>query len=250
MVLHGAATAQPRAAAAKSYVLLHGSFQGGWCWNQVAANLRQRGHLVYRPTLTGVGERSHLLNKTVTLEVWRTDILNLLRYEELTDVILVGHSFGGLIISAVADRAKDRIRHLVYLDALMVGRGHSAFDERPAADVAGAIALANETSGGLSLPPPPPAVYGVTDPAAAERMSRLLTPQPLAVYLNKLELDNEVGNGLPATYIACTSPPLAAVAPSHNAARALGWPFKTISTSHEAMITAPDELAAMLAEIG
>jgi pimeloyl-ACP methyl ester carboxylesterase len=250
MMLHTPATAQPRPAAGKTYLLLHGAFHGGWCWKQVATSLRRLGHRVYRPTLTGAGERAHLLNDTVTLELWRTDILNVLRYEELSDVILVGHSFGGLTISMVADRAKDRIRHLVYLDALMVERGQSAFDERPGMEAASAAALAIETSGGLSLPPPSPTAFGVTDPAAVERVTRLLTPQPLAVYLNKLELDNPLGNGLPATYIACTNPPLAGVARSHDVARALGWPFKTISTGHDAMITAPDDLAAMLAEIG
>jgi pimeloyl-ACP methyl ester carboxylesterase len=250
MMLHTPATAQRRPAAAKTYVLLHGAFHGGWCWEQVAEKLRQSGHRVYRPTLTGAGERAHLLNDTVSLEVWRTDILNVLRYEELSGVILVGHSFGGLTISMVADRVKDRIRHLVYLDALMVERGQSAFDERPGIEAAAATALAIESSGGLSLPPPSPTAFGVTDPATVERMTRLLTPQPLAVYLNKLELDNELGNGLPTTYIACTNPPLAGVVPSHEVARALGWPVKTISTGHDAMITAPAELAAMLAEIG
>jgi pimeloyl-ACP methyl ester carboxylesterase len=247
---HAAAQAQPAKATGKTYVLIHGAFHGGWCWQQVAARLRAAGHVVYTPTLTGAGERSHLLSETVTLDTWTKDILNVIRYEELSDVILIGHSFGGLTVSAVADKAKDRLRHLVYLDALMVGRGHSTFDERAPEDVGKSIAVALQTSGGLTLPPPPPAAYGVTDPAAAARVARLLTPQPLAVYLGKLQLDNPVGNGLPATYIGCTDPPLAAVAASHTAAQAMGWTYLTIRSGHDAMIIAPDELAGMLAQIG
>jgi pimeloyl-ACP methyl ester carboxylesterase len=245
--LHGQAVAQTRP---KTYVLVHGAFHGGWCFQQVAACLRQVGHVVYTPTLTGAGERSHLLTETVTLDTWTKDILNVIHYEELSDVILVGHSFAGLTVSAVADKARDRLRHLVYLDALMVTSGHSVFDERAPEDVAKSVAAALATSGGLSLLPPPAAAYGVTDPVQAARVARLLTPQPLAVYLGKFRLDNPVGNGLPATYIACTNPPLAALAASHTAAQSLGWTYRTIATGHDAMIIAPDELAGMLAQIG
>jgi hypothetical protein len=124
------------------------------------------------------------------------------------------------------------------------------FDERAPEDVAKSMAAALQTSGGLSLPPPPPGAYGVTEPDAAARVARLLTPQPLAVYLGKLQLDNPVGNGVPATYMACTDPPLAALAASHVAAQSLGWTYRTIKSGHDAMVIAPNELAGMLAQIG
>src|SRR6266704_2926101 len=98
-----------------TYVLVHGGSHGGWCYQRVARLLRSAGHDVYAPTLTGVGERAHLLGPDVDLETHITDVVQLLRYEDLNDVILVGHSYGGMVITGVADRALDRVGHLVYL---------------------------------------------------------------------------------------------------------------------------------------
>src|SRR5262245_27195504 len=104
---------------AKTYVLVHGAWHGGWCWQAVARLLRAQGHQVTTPTQTGLGERRHLLRRGITLDVFVADIVNHIESEELKDVILVGHSFGGVSISGVADRIADRIRHLVYLDAVI-----------------------------------------------------------------------------------------------------------------------------------
>src|SRR5690349_12899671 len=102
----------------KTYVLVHGAWHGGWCWSKVAAILRGRGHAVVTPTQTGLGERSHLLSKSIDLDVFVADIANVIKYEELNEVVLVGHSFGGNAISGVADKMPQRIRRLVYLDAV------------------------------------------------------------------------------------------------------------------------------------
>ena len=100
-----------------TYVLVHGGGHGGWCYHPVARLLEARGHTVYAPTLTGLGERSHLLSPAIDLDVHIHDVVQLLHYEDLRDVILVGHSYGGMVITGIADRATDRIGQLVYLDA-------------------------------------------------------------------------------------------------------------------------------------
>ena len=117
---------------AKTFVLVHGAWHGGWCWRDVARSLRAAGHTVFTPTQTGLGERRHLLSDAVGLDVFALDVANVLEAEELTDVILVGHSFGGITITAVADRLPERLRHLVYLDAAVVHSGESDFAEYPA----------------------------------------------------------------------------------------------------------------------
>src|SRR5580700_2534506 len=99
-----------------TYVLVHGGGHGGWCWQRVVPLLRAAGHEVYTPTLTGLGERSHLLRPDIDLDTHIADVVGVLRYEDLTDVILVGHSYGGMVITGVADRALARIGQLVYLD--------------------------------------------------------------------------------------------------------------------------------------
>lgn len=115
----------------QTYILLHGAWHGGWCWRSVADTLRARGHRVFTPTQTGLGERKHLLTPDITLETFVQDLLNVLEMEELTQVILVGHSFGGLAISGAADRAPARIRNLVYLDSVILQDGQAVFGVLP-----------------------------------------------------------------------------------------------------------------------
>lgn len=233
----------------RTYVLIHGAFHGGWCWREVAAELRRRGHLVFTPTLTGTGERAHLLSKDVTLDLWVQDIANVLRFERLNDVVLVGHSFGGLTVCGVADRLKAQLQHLVFLDALLLEPGQSAFDARPAADAARATQLAQSTSNGLSVPPPPLAAFGLKDERLVADVTPLLTPHPLSAYTSKLNLQGPLGNGVPSTYIVCNDPVFAPLEPSRSLARRMGCTFRDIPTNHEAMLTMPRELATMLDEI-
>src|SRR5205809_2952479 len=108
-----------------SFVLIHGAWHGSWCWKRVRRLLQAQGHDVFTPTLTGVGERSHLLSRDVNLETHILDIVNLIRWEELSDIVLCGHSYGGCVISGVADRIPDRIRALVYLDAFVPENGEN-----------------------------------------------------------------------------------------------------------------------------
>ena len=110
----------------QTYVLVHGAYGGGWLWRDVAAGLRARGHGAWTPTLTGLGERAHLLSGQITVETHILDVVGLITAEELGDVILVGHSYGGMVVTGVVDRMPDRIRHVVYLDALVPEDGDTA----------------------------------------------------------------------------------------------------------------------------
>jgi pimeloyl-ACP methyl ester carboxylesterase len=242
----GAETASAQTTA-QTFVLVHGAWHGGWCWSRVADRLRSAGHRVFTPTQTGLGERKHLLSKDITLDTFTKDIANVIETEELSNLILVGHSFGGLAISGVADTMPERIRHLVYLDSLIVEGGKTPFDGLPPDVVAGRRKAAEETSGGLSLPTPPPAAFGVSDATDTDWVKRRLTPHPLGTYTSPLNIKGPVGNNLPRTYIHCTNPSYAALQASRDWVKAQqGWRWADIATGHDAMVMAPDELSKML----
>src|ERR687891_1282819 len=166
-----------------TYVLVHGGGHGGWCYRSVPRILRSAGHDVHAPTLTGLGDRSHLVTADIDLDVHITDVVNLLRYEDLRDVVLVGHSYGGMVITGVADRAAGRVGHLVYLDAATPVNGQSL------ADIAGPMMEAARSQArvadGVELvlfPGTEPLPhYGVTDPGDIARMAERLTPHPWKV---------------------------------------------------------------------
>lgn len=232
------------------FVLVHGAWHGGWCWRRVSERLTGAGYRVFAPTLTGLGDRAHLLSPAIGLETFVADLAAVLEAEELEDVVLVGHSFAGAVISGVADRMADRIRHLVYLDALLVGGGESPFDQVAPEVATARREAAFRSSGGLSLPAPAPESFGVTDPADIAWLSRRLTPHPLKSYEDRLMLRGALGAGLPATYVACADPPFATLSRSLARARAMpGWRVRELATGHDAMVTAPAETAALLREI-
>ena len=234
----------------QTFVLVHGAWHGGWCWSRVADRLRAAGHRVFTPTQTGLGERRHLLSKDVTLDTFIADIANVVEAEELNDIVLVGHSFGGNAISGVADRMPERIHHLVYLDSLIVEGGRAPFGNLSADVAASRRKAAEESSGGLSFPTPAPSAFGVLEPADAEWVRRRLTPHPLSTYTSKLNIKGPVGNNLPRTYIHCTNPSYAALQASRDWVKAqAGWHWAEIATGHDAMVSAPDELAGMLISI-
>lgn len=232
---------------AHTYVLVHGAWHGGWCWRDVANRLRAAGHQVHTPTLTGLGERSHLNSGAVTLDTFIQDIVNVLRWEDLHDVTLVGHSFAGLVISAVADRMPERLARLIYLDAFIMPPGTSVFETLPAGMVAKMERKAAEVGG---LPPPPPHALGLDDEGDARRVQSRLTPHPIGTYRETFSLRHPLGNGIPATYIRCTQPPFAAVEQAFDWARknTSGWRWRELASSHDAMISDPDAVADILME--
>jgi pimeloyl-ACP methyl ester carboxylesterase len=230
----------------KTFVLLHGAFHGGWCWERVAVPLRARGHRVTTPTQTGLGERRHLLSRAITLETFVDDLVNHLLFEDLTDAVLVGHSFGGNALSGAAERVPGRIAELVYLDAMVIEGGMSPFDSLPSDSVAERVRLAELSSGGLSIPPPPAAAFGVLDPADAAWLEARMTPHPLSTYRSALPITGQPGNGLPARYLSCTDPVYRPLEASRRRVASAGWPMEEIAAGHDAMITAPDALVEVL----
>jgi pimeloyl-ACP methyl ester carboxylesterase len=234
-----------------TYVLVHGGAHGGWCYKPVAQILREHGHDVYAPTLTGLGERSHLVGPHVDLDLHIRDVVALLHYEDLHDVILVGHSYGGMVITGVADRAADRIGRLVYLDAANPVNGQSLVDvagpviesTRPTGEVVDGVEL-------VLLPFPDAGLfYGVTDPDDVAWMADRLTGHPWRCFEQPLALTNEDALwAIPQYHIVCTST-LATRDPQLVAtARAQGrlW---DIDTGHDLMITEPKWVADTLMEV-
>jgi pimeloyl-ACP methyl ester carboxylesterase len=234
-----------------TYVLVHGGAHGGWCYQRVARLLRAAGHEVYTPTLTGLGERSHLLSPGIDLNLHITDVVAVLDYEDLRDVILVGHSYGGMVITGVADRAAERVGRIVYLDAATPVNAQSLVD------VAGPIINATRPSGQvvdgveLVLLPFPEAglFYGVTEPDDIAWMADRLTGHSWSCFEQSLRLANEVALwAIPQYHIVCTST-LATRAPElMDKARAAGrlW---DIDTGHDLMITEPVAVADALLEV-
>lgn len=242
----GVAGAQP-ASRGRTYVLVHGAFHGGWCWSRVAQRLTAAGHTVYTPTQTGLGERRHLLSKDITMNVFVEDIVEVIEAEELHDVYLVGHSFGGGAVTGVVDRIPQRIRRLVYLDAGIPMEGKSSFDRLPPGVRETRIKAAEEFSGGVSIPIPPANTFGLTETADVEWIQRRMTPHPLRTYMTVPTVTHPIGNGLPATYIRCTAPYYHNVDSSGAYAKSRqDWQYLEIKAGHDAMISHPEELTQIL----
>ena len=230
------------------FVLVHGGFHGGWCWDEVALRLRALGHVVHAPTQTGCGERAQLLTRSITLDTFVEDITEVFLREDLHDVVLVGHSFGGSAISGVADRMPERVSQLIYLDAIMLDNGKTTFDLLDPDAVQSRLNAA-QASGGLAIAPPPAGVFGISDPAQLHFVQARLTSHPLGAYTSPLKLAHPVGNGLPAVYLQCTDPIYAALQSSRDWVDAHGMQRMEIATGHDAMISAPGLLVEMLVRI-
>lgn len=230
----------------KTFVLVHGAWHGGWCWTQVADLLRNQGHKVFTPTQTGLGERSHLISKEITLNTFIDDVANLILWENLEDVILVGHSFGGNTISGVADRLPQKIRKLIYLDAMIIQSGETPLSTLPKDVAENRIEAAKDSSNGLSLPIPSAKAMGIFEEDQIAIIDGKLTPHPFSTFLSPLEIKNPPGNSLPLVYIKCTNPLYKPLEDSRLNAVKMGWPMVEIETGHDAPISAPQKLAELL----
>src|SRR5688572_23542716 len=169
-----------------TFVLVHGAWSGGWCYARVAALLRARGHTVFTPTLSGQGERAHLFSGAINLSTHIADVLGVLHYERLSDVVLAGHSYGGMVITGVADRIADKVKALAYLDAFVPENGQSLFDINIPVNTQRFLDSAG-AAGGLSVPAPPASYFGV-NAADAATVDALATPFPLGCFTEKLTL--------------------------------------------------------------
>jgi pimeloyl-ACP methyl ester carboxylesterase len=230
------------------YVLVHGAHHGGWCWRLVAAALRRAGHTVYTPTQTGLADRRHLMSREITMETFVLDVVNLMESEELTDVVLVGHSFGGRTATGVADRCPERLGHLCFLDAGLPIGGASRLEAMPAHRRAERVEAAAVSSGGVSVPAPPATRFGLTDPAHLAWVNRRLTPQPLSVEASRIELAHEIGNGVPCTYIRLRDErfPIDMLGSDAYARDRRDWTYAEVDGAHDAMICAPELVTGLL----
>jgi pimeloyl-ACP methyl ester carboxylesterase len=210
------------------------------------------GCRVFAPSLTGVGDRAHLLSKEVSLQTHVDDVLSLIEAEELNDFILVGHSYGGLVITGVADILRERVSHYVYLDAslpddMSPGASFGWSDSNSAELREARLKTAREQGCGVELPPPPPDAFAITEGSDLAWVQRRLRPMPLQTYLGKITLKNKGSAGLRRTYIAAVRPPYPPLVATRERVKAdRSWSFTTIEAGHDAMITAPAELSALL----
>ncbi len=235
-----------------TYVLSHGAWHGGWCWSRVAPILRAAGHDVHTPTLAGMGEHAHLASKQITLDTHVEDVVNYLETYELKDVVLVGHSYGCPIITWAADRldGSGRIARLIYLDGSVPNDGDGWFSSNKPEQIAARNKAAKD-AGGLTIPCPDAAAFGLTDPADIAWVARRLRPHPHGCYLSTMRMPNFVaGRGikvLPRTYIDCVKPFYSDFNGTKDRVKAdPGWKYVAIDTGHDAMVSAPEELANLL----
>jgi pimeloyl-ACP methyl ester carboxylesterase len=227
-----------------TFVLVHGAWHGGWCYKRVARLLRKAGHEVFRPTLTGLGERAHLMNRTIDLGTHVEDIVGVFRFEDLSDVVLCGHSYGGMVISGVAEQIAAKIRSLVYLDAFVPENGKSLFDYLPAEQSEQMRTDAMQNGEGYKIAPIPAAAFAVNAKDAAW-VDAMCVKQPMATFEQRLALS---GWRVPKrVYILA-----AGWKPSpfqQFGARFKddpGWQFASIACGHEVMVDRPQELATAL----
>lgn len=234
-----------------TFVLVHGGWHGGWCWRDVAPALRGAGHEVHAPTLTGLGARAHvleLLGTRLDLETHVAETVGLLEYEDLHDAVLVGHSYSGMVIAGASDRAPERLSQLIYLDAFVPRDGESLFDQLAPERRSHFEQAAREHGDGWLVPSPPPAAFGVTDEEQARWMAPRLTPQPLRTFEQPVALAGApAATALARTYVHCTSPVMGTFAPIAARLReAPAWRYHELETGHDAMVTQPREVAALL----
>lgn len=228
-----------------TYVLVHGAWHGGWCWNRISHALNTPGNNVYTPTLSGLGERAHLASPETSLATHIADILGVLEMEDLTGVVLVGHSYGGIVVTAVADRAADRIAHLVYLDAIVPRNGQSLyncvspktkafFEEQAGDDWRIPVAAASAQ------------FLGLKREADIHWVLPKLKPHPVRTFREAVQLSS-MSSSLPRTYINCIGdkPP-----GQPRSAQAEGIAdYQELQTGHDAMVSAPQEVVELLRRV-
>jgi len=228
-----------------TFVLVHGAWHGGWCYKRVAQRLRTKGHEVYTPTLTGLGERSHLLHAGVNLSLHVQDILNVLRWEELSAVVLCGHSYGGMVITGVAAAVPDKIASLVYLDAFVPDAGQSLWDlTRDEVKQRGLAGVGR--FGGYALPPISAEMFHV-NPADRAWVDAQCVPQPFAAFLEPAKVGARNLDVKKRTYIFASNYQPTSFTRFYTALKNdPGWTVKTAPCGHDVMIDEPDLLTEML----
>jgi pimeloyl-ACP methyl ester carboxylesterase len=231
-----------------TFLVAHGAWSAGWAWKRMHPILRSAGHVLLTPSYTGLGERGHLASPAIDLEMHVRDLLLVLEYEDLRDVVLIGHSYGGMVATGVADRAADRLARLIYLDAFVPRDGQSMFDLLPPRARDRMREQARVEGEGWRVPPTP--IPPDTDPADLPWLNARRMPQPLATFEQPLRLTHGE-TALPRSYVYCTR-----IAPgdvfrpfAERSRQETGWRAHDLDASHSPNVTAPGALARLLETI-
>jgi pimeloyl-ACP methyl ester carboxylesterase len=230
-----------------TFVLVHGAWHGGWSWQRVTPHLRAAGHEVFTPTLTGLGERVHLATPSVNLATHVSDVVNVCRFEDLSNIVLVGHSYAGLVISGVADQIADRIAHMVYLDAFVPESGESLFSLVGPEGATAMRGLAEQHGDGW-LVPPVLQILNVSDPEDVAWLEAKLTPQPIATLEEGAACTSPLAERpFARTYVLATDPSNpACLAACARVEGQPGWQVHRVATGHDLLVTRPQEVADLL----
>ena len=231
-----------------TFLLIHGAMHGGWCWSQVEPLLRDSGHDVVTVTLTGQGDRAELLTPDVGVRDHVEDIVDAAEAADLTDIVLVAHSYSGILLGPVAERIHPRLRTVVAAGAFLLHPGQCLLDVEPDEVAARYRSLAVEGGDGWRIPASPAFLdqWGVSDPALRELIGSRLTDFPLRAATDPVDFDPRPLASLPRTYLEHTAPPLASLAQSIELADSDGWRHETIATGHDLMLTDPSGTARVL----
>jgi pimeloyl-ACP methyl ester carboxylesterase len=227
-----------------TFVLVHGAWHGGWCWRRVADNLERQGHKVFSPTLTGVGERSHLLSRDINLDTHISDVVNLFKWEDLDNVVLCGHSYGGWVISGAAEMVRAQVSSLVFVDA------HLPEDGQQGSDISNGREeiLAAAERGDISRPPKPAAYFRVNE-KDRDWVDSKLTPQPIGVSLQPIRLTGARDTVPRKAYVRATGFPSEPFENALTKARDRGWRTYDVPSGHDVMIDEPELLARILVDV-
>ena len=230
-----------------TFVLVPGMWHGGWCWKEVSALLRTAGHEVYAITLTGIGERAHLRYADIGMNTHIQDVVNVLLFEDLHGVLLVGHSLGGIMAPAVAERIPERLARIINLDGMIPVDGKSPKEMMPF--LWSEFQQSAQASGDEKWVPPPDWTFGVTG-TELEWLRSKLTAHPLKALETPFSYTNPAARSIPRTFIHCTEGvSQEEILNQEKECTQLGWQYRMLYTGHDAMITAPEELTRMLLEL-
>jgi len=232
------------------FVLVHGAYHGGWCWSRVAPMLREQGHEVFTPSLSGMGEHVHRQDEGIGLDTHIADILALLRWYDLRDVILVAHSYGSCVTMGAAEQVAERIARLVHLDGIVPAHGQSVADclGEDLVPVFDEAMSRGPKKWGDDVPSAD--LFGVKDPKDMEWMHERLTPQPVRTLVDKLSMPSNKANMLPRTYIYCVKEsPISRHEFYANFKNDPTWQMMVLDAVHDAMITDPGAVADALLSI-
>jgi len=230
-----------------TFVLVHGAWHGGWCWRRVADLLEAKGHKVFSPTLTGLGERSHLMRAGINVSTHATDVVNLIEWERLSGVVLCGHSYGGMVVSAVAEQMADKIASIVFLDAFVPENGDSMADLT--SQVVRDSLKAAAARGDISVPGRPAAAFLVNEKDQAW-VDSLTGPQPLGTMTEKLKLTGARERIGKKSYIRAGAYPNPGFDKALTRVKAdKTWRTYEVPCGHDVMVDMPERLAEILIEV-